>query len=92
MNLRELTTKIKEETGYSKKEIKEIIDAATTCIGNSLIDGEEVHIYKFGSFEIRHVGARNVCSIKTGKIINARDYNKIVFVPTGELKQAINMD
>lgn len=92
MNLQELTKKVKEETGYSKKEIKEIIDAATTCIGNSLIDGEDVRIYKFGAFEIRHFGARNVRSIKTGEIINARGYNKIVFVPTGELKEAINMD
>lgn len=89
MNIEELTQKVKKETGFKKKDIRLILDTATTCIGNSLIDGEDVSIYKFGSFKIRHCAGRPVRSIKTGEITMAREYNKIVFEPTGELKEAI---
>lgn len=89
MHIDELANLIKKETGYNKKDIKNIIDAMTTCIGNSLIDGEDVHIYKFGTFKLKHYDERKIRNITTGKVQIASGYNKIVFEPTRELKKAI---
>lgn len=89
MNLDELTMQVKKQTGYKKKDIKVIVDAITTCIGNSLIDGEAVHIYKFGTFKVKNIKGRQIRNISTGELTWANDYNKIIFEPTGELKEAI---
>ena len=64
MNLEELTNEVKNQTGYKKKDIKLIVDAITTCIGNSLIDGEDVHIYKFGTFKVKK---RHTASLRPRK-------------------------
>lgn len=90
MNVDKLATQIKKETGYSKKDIKIIIDALTTCIGNALIDGDDVRIYKFGIFKVKNIKGRKIRNIQTGEIQWAKDYNKIIFEPTGELKSAIH--
>lgn len=89
MNLEELTNEVKNQTGYKKKDIKLIVDAITTCIGNSLIDGEDVHIYKFGTFKVKNIKGRQIRNVKTGELQWASDYNKIIFEPTGELKRAV---
>lgn len=89
MNIDTLATNIRNQTGYAKKDIKIILDAFTTCVGNSLIEGEDVHLYRFGTFKVKQIKGRNIRNVVTGELSWARDYNKIVFEPTGELRNAI---
>ncbi len=89
MRINELVTRVSQDTGMSKKNVKLVIESMTTCIGNSLIDGEDVQLYRFGNFKIKDVKGRKICNVSTKKLSYSRDFKKIVFEPSGELKKAI---
>lgn len=89
MRINELITMVSKETGINKKDVKLIIESMTTCIGNSLIDGEDVQLYRFGNFKIKDVKGRKICNVSTKKLSYSKDFKKIVFEPSTELKKAI---
>lgn len=58
MNKTELISAIAEKTGYSKKDITSVIEATTTVITDTLKNGDEVSIAKFGKFVTTDRAAR----------------------------------
>ena len=40
-------------------------------------------------FKVKNIKGRQIRNVKTGELQWASDYNKIIFEPTGELRQAV---
>lgn len=89
MTKKELAISIRNETGYPISEIKAIIEAMTTAIGNSLIHGEQVKIQDFGTFKTKEVSSKGFINISTGEYETTRSYTRISFIPCTELKEAL---
>lgn len=53
MNKSELTAKIAENAGLTKKDAEKAFDAITASIIDELAAGEKVQIMGFGTFEVR---------------------------------------
>lgn len=89
MTKEELIKEVGIETGYSNEVITEILESITTTIGNTLISGEDVSIFRFGVFKTQIRKGRNIRNISTGKNQMSKDVRVIKFQPTRELKEAI---
>jgi DNA-binding protein HU-beta len=78
MNRKELINKVSEETGYNKKEVKEVIVGALTTITKALSDGDKVQLVGFGTFKVVKREARIGRNPQTGKKIkiSARKFPK----------------
>ena len=85
----ELIREVGIETGYSNEVITKTLDAITTVIGNTLIAGEDVSIFRFGIFKIQVRKGRNIVNVHTGEHQTIRDMKVIKFQPTKELKEAV---
>ncbi len=89
MNKTELVELVKEKTGLTKKDVKEIIDATTDVITEALIKGEKVSLVGFGTFQTSHRKERVGQNPQTGEKIKiaARDVPK--FTPGKSLKDQV---
>ena len=85
----ELIREVGIETGYSSDEITKILDSITTVIGNTLISGEDVSIFRFGIFRTQIRKGRNIVNVHTGEPFRTKDVKVIKFQPTKELKEAV---
>lgn len=91
MNTKELVRRIVDETGHSPDEVNSILDTMTTIIGNALINEEDVRLTAFGTFKNQEWKSRKICNISTGEYVNTKPSHRIVFVPSGELKEAVKL-
>ena len=55
---KDIVNNIAEETGFTKKEITEIVNSALNQINDALVDGQEVDLAGFGKFSIAERAAR----------------------------------
>lgn len=85
----ELIREVGIETGYSHEVVNTILDSITTVIGNTLISGESVSIFRFGIFKTQLRKGRTICNVYTGELQKSRDTKVIKFQPTKELKEAV---
>jgi len=69
MNSKELIDQVAKETGYHKKEIKEVVDSVLSTISKSLAKGEKVQFVGFGTFKVVKRAAREGRNPQTGKKI-----------------------
>lgn len=89
MTKAEIIKIIHNETGYSSREVSEIIDSFTTVIGNALIHGDTAKVTEFGTFKTKETAPREIVNIYTGKSQLTKIRRKIVFIPCTELKNAV---
>ena len=89
MTKEELIREVGIETGYPNEAITEILESITTVIGNTLISGEDVSIFRFGIFKTQIRKGRNIRNIRTGEYQMSKDVRVVKFQPTRELKQAL---
>ena len=85
----ELIKEVGLDTGYSNDIITSVLDSITTQIGNALINGDNVSIFRFGIFKTQIRKGRNIVNINSGKHQRTRDVRVIKFQPTKELKEAV---
>ena len=80
------------QLGYSKKISENLLEDFLSIILENLIKNKKVKIPKFGTFAIRHKKSRIGRNPKTleKKIITER--NVILFKPSKDLKNFINID
>ena len=80
------------QLGYSKKISENLLEDILSIILENLIKNKKVKIPKFGTFAIRHKKSRIGRNPKTleKKIITER--NVILFKPSKDLKNFINID
>jgi DNA-binding protein HU-beta len=91
MNKSELTAKIAERAGLTKKDAEESLEAVTTSIINTLAAGEKVQLIGFGTFEVRHRKERQARNPrKPGEKIMTPAAKAPVFKAGKGLKTAVN--
>ena len=89
MNRTDFSEKIAKFCGVSVADAKQILDFITDTIGDTLANGEEVHITGFGNFHTTDVGAKDF-RMPNGEIFNKEPFKAIKFSATGKLKDRVN--
>ena len=88
MNRTDFSSKIAKFCGISIQDAKQILDFITDTIGDTLANGEEVHITGFGNFKTHTVDKD--FRLPTGTIFKKEPFKAIKFSATGKLKDKVN--
>ena len=89
MNRTDFSSKIAKFCGISIQDAKQILDFITDTIGDTLANGEEVHITGFGNFYTTDVGAKDF-KLPTGKVFKKEPFKAVKFAATSKLKDKVN--
>src|SRR5437879_7138632 len=84
----ELIHQIAAKAGLNLKETSKVIDAFTEVVCEDVAQGHEVRLMGFGTWNLRHVAARNVKSIRGGKQITIPARKRVGFSVGAVLSQA----
>lgn len=90
MNKQELIDAIAAESGLSKKDSKEALDALVKTVGTTLKKGENISLVGFGSFSVIQKAARTGKNPQTGKPIQIAAKKAVKFRPGKELAEGVN--
>lgn len=77
MNKNELISAVAKATDFTKVDTKKVIEATFDVIKDSLVDGNEIAITKFGTFKIDEVAERDARNPQTGEIIGKIPAHKV---------------
>ena len=88
MNRTDFSEKIAKFCGVSVADAKQILDFITDTIGDTLANGEEVHITGFGNFKTHTVDKD--FRMPNGEIFNKEAFKAVKFAATGKLKDKVN--
>lgn len=88
MNRTDFSSKIAKFCGISIQDAKQILDFITDTIGDTLANGEEVHITGFGNFKTHTVDKD--FRLPTGTVFKKEPFKAIKFAATGKLKDKVN--
>lgn len=80
---------IAKEYKFNVADAKQILDFITDTIGDTLANGEEVHITGFGNFYTTEVPAKPF-RMPNGKIFDKEAFKAVKFAATGKLKDKAN--
>lgn len=69
MNKKDLTSKVAQEAGLTKKTARQVVDALLSSISGALQDGDKVMLVGFGTFDVAHRRARKGRNPQTGEDI-----------------------
>ena len=89
MNRTDFSEKIAKFCSVSVADAKQILDFITDTIGDTLTNGEEVHITGFGNFYTTEVPAKGF-KMPNGEIFNKEAFKAVKFTATGKLKDKVN--
>jgi len=78
------------ELGFSKRDAMDIVENFFASIAQSLLDGHEVKISKFGNFSVHEKNARPGRNPKTGEVSLVSERKVIRFKQGGKLKELVN--
>ena len=88
MNRTDFSEKIAKFCSVSVADAKQILDFITDTIGDTLANGEEVHITGFGNFKTHTVNKD--FRMPNGEIFKKEPFKAIKFAATGKLKDKVN--
>lgn len=89
MNRTVLAETLAKKYKFAVADAKQILDFITDTIGDTLANGEEVHITGFGNFYTTDVGAKGF-RMPNGEIFNKEAFKAVKFAATGKLKDKVN--
>lgn len=89
MNRTALAETLAKKYKFTVADAKQILDFITDTIGDTLANGEEVHITGFGNFYTTDVGAKGF-RMPNGEIFNKEAFKAVKFAATGKLKDKVN--
>ena len=89
LNRTEFAEIIAKEYKFNVADAKQILDFITDTIGDTLANGEEVHITGFGNFYTTEVPAKGF-KMPNGEIFNKVAFKAVKFAATGKLKDKVN--
>ena len=78
------------EVGLSRNECAKLLEDFLRAITDRLLEGTTVKITAFGSFSVRHKGARMGRNPKTGEEAPISARRVVVFRPAQKLKHRVN--
>jgi len=89
MNKKELIKAVATKTGFSQKDITEVVDVILGTISDTLVDGNEVNIAGFGKFLVQERAAREGVNPRTGEALHIEASKTPKFKPGKALKDAV---
>lgn len=90
MTKADIFEKVSENTGISKKESAELVEAVFALIKSTLETGEKLKIAGFGNIEVKQKAYRRGRNPQTGEAITIEARRILTFKPSNVLKAAIN--
>ncbi len=90
MNKTNLVDVIAAETGFTKKDVEEVVSATLKAITAALKAGDKVALAGFGTFEVKDVDARTGRNPQTGEAIEIAACKKTAFSAAKALKDEVN--
>ncbi len=90
MNKSEFVDAIAKETGFTKAEAAQAVEAFVHVVTEALKNNEPVNLVGFGSFQIKHREARTGRNPRTGETIEIKASNVPTFKAGKALKDAVN--
>ena len=92
VNKKLLVSMIAEETGFTKKESRVVLESIVASIREALQAGEKVTISGFGTFKVKETSARIARNPRTGESVAVPAGKKPVFVASKTLKEVVKPD
>ena len=89
MNKSELTDKVANKAGLTKKQAGECVDAVMESISEALSNQSKVSLKGFGTFEIRKRSARSTKNPQTGEVMQIPSKKVPFFKPAQALKDQV---
>lgn len=89
MNKIKLVDTVAKQTGCSKKDVENIVNATLESITKALAQKDDVLFVGFGTFKVEKRAARKGRNPKTGEVIDIPAHRVIRFKPGKLLKEAI---
>ena len=80
------------DTGLTKLQVAEVVDAMIEAMTTALAQGDKVEIRGFGNFKVRQRGARKARNPRTGKMVEVPAKQVPYFKPGKELKALVEGD
>ena len=77
------------ETGITKKQAAQVVDAVFAAIKDALADGDKVSLIGFGTFSVKERAAREGRNPRTGKKIKIPKKKVPSFRPGKALKESV---
>lgn len=90
MTKTELISAVADQTGCTKKNADEAVNAIVSIITDTLSKGEKVSIVGFGTFEVRDRKEKQVINPQTKKMMTAPASKAPAFKAGQTLKNAVN--
>lgn len=90
MTKADIIEKLHTNTGMSKKESIEMLEAVFSIVKSTLEQGETLKISGFGSFVVKQKNDRRGRNPQTGESITIDARRVLTFKPSAVLKDAIN--
>jgi DNA-binding protein HU-beta len=90
MDKKELTERVAYRGNVGRTEVETILGHVLDEIGDALERGDSVVIPRFGTFEIRHRGARKGRNPQTGAEIDIAASKAPAFKPAAALKRRVS--
>lgn len=89
MNKVELIGAVASKSEISKKDVEKVINAFTSIVTDTLVDGDKVTITGFGTFEVVERAARTGRNPQTGESIQIQASKSPKFKAGKALKDAV---
>ena len=86
----DLAEAVYENVGLSRTESASLVERVLELIGDGLVEGENVKLSSFGSFQVRSKNERIGRNPKTGEEVPIMPRQVLVFKPSNVLKSKIN--
>ncbi len=90
MNKAELISALASKTGKSQKEVKQLLEAFTSTVKETLKKGDKITLVGFGTFDVQQVPARTGRNPRTGEVLKIKAKRKPRFKAGAELSSAVN--
>lgn len=92
MTKKDLIEKVRDISGFQRKEAEEMVESILDIIKNTLASGEEVKITGFGKFVVNQKQDRTGRNPQTGEPLTITARKILTFKPSIILKQELNGD
>lgn len=90
MNKGDLVEKVAAQTGSSKSDAQDHVDAAISAIEGELASGGEVNITGFGKFSVQERAARDGVNPQTGEKMRIKASRTPKFTAGNALKKSLS--
>lgn len=92
MTKKDLIEKVRDISGFQRKEAEEMVGSILDIIKNTLACGEEVKITGFGKFSVHQKHDRTGRNPQTGEPLTINARKILTFKPSIIFKQELNGD